>query len=510
MADVYIARNAGVEGFQRHVVLKCVRPDRSTDARFVEMLLDEARLAAALHHQNIVQVHDIGQESGEYFFTMEYVHGQDLRGVLKFASQHSTHVPFHHALTIAIGTAAGLHHAHEQRGSDRQPLGLVHRDVSPANVMIGYDGSVKVADFGIAKNTLRTTQTQTGTLKGKVSYMSPEQCTGRPLDRRSDIFSLGILLYELVTTRRLFKGDNDFITMSTIVQGRFPSPTIHRPDLPPALEQIIMRAMNRAPSERFQTAEEMRLALEDVASKLPLRSSNQGLADYMKSQFGTPLEPWLVEDDEPEIEVTDFDGSASGAAFLSTDELLLDSDDLESSPLGVARTRARTVAPPAKKKRSSGALLFGALALVLGGAAAVAVKLFVFDATGEQREAAMPEMRPAALPTNPPSPSVQPPVLATETPTPTATDAPDARDASAALDASNAPAVSGTRPNLDAATTSTDPNLDAATKSTNATGRTIKASKPATPDKTRSKKRRTTKAQPKDDKPWDPTSLFPK
>nr|MBA2540688.1 serine/threonine protein kinase [Deltaproteobacteria bacterium] len=226
MAQVLIARATGIEGFERHVVVKRIHQEHAADPAFVKMFLDEARTAAALHHNNIVQVHDIGKENGEYFFAMEYVHGQDLRMLLKEASRRKHKVPWEHVITIMTSAAAGLHHAHELRGSDRKPLGLVHRDVSPANILIGYDGTVKMVDFGIAKAALRTGEgTRGGALKGKISYMAPEQCAGKPIDRRSDVYALGVVLYELSTVRRLFKGENDFLTMSAIVAGDIPHPT---------------------------------------------------------------------------------------------------------------------------------------------------------------------------------------------------------------------------------------------------------------------------------------------
>jgi serine/threonine protein kinase len=245
MAEVLLARASGIEGFTRHVVIKRIRPSQANDASFVQMFLNEARLAAQLHHHHIVQVHDIGQEGNEYFFAMEYVHGEDLRRLLTHLARHKQKLPFEHVVTIITAAATALHHAHEQLGPDRKPLCIVHRDVTPANILVGYDGSVKVADFGIAKAAARTAEvTQAGTLKGKASYMSPEQCTGSAtLDRRSDVFALGIVLYELATTRRLFKADNDFLTMSAIVSGMVPSPREQRSDMPISLEAIILQAL---------------------------------------------------------------------------------------------------------------------------------------------------------------------------------------------------------------------------------------------------------------------------
>ncbi len=316
MAQVLLARATGIEGFERHVVVKRIHSDRAEDPVFVKMFLDEARLAAQLHHNNIVQVHDIGKEKGEYFFAMEYVHGEDLRKLLMRVNKQKEKVPFEHVVQVITTAALALHHAHEQRGADRQPLGLVHRDVSPANIIVGYDGNVKVVDFGIAKAALRTREdTKAGSLKGKVAYMAPEQCAGQAVDRRSDVYSLGIVLFEMSTVRRLFKGNNDFLTMSAIVQGQIPPPSSYRPDIPPELEAIIMKALALDPADRYQSADEMREALEQFAAAKGLRTSTGALATYMKQVFGQRPEPWLVDDPTIELEVpVDFDGSESGAA----------------------------------------------------------------------------------------------------------------------------------------------------------------------------------------------------
>ncbi|MBL9015360.1 MAG: serine/threonine protein kinase, partial [Myxococcales bacterium] len=260
MADVMIARAEGIEGFERHVVVKRIRAEQARDATYVQMFLDEARLAASLHHANIVQVNDIGQVDGEYFFAMEYVLGEDVRKILGRAAETGRRVPLEHILTIICGAAAGLHHAHEQIRADGSELGIVHRDVSPANILVGLDGGVKISDFGIAKANSQSQETQSGVLKGKVAYMSPEQCNNDPVDRRSDVYSLGIVLYELLTIRPLFTRDNDFLTMSAIVHQRIAPPSTHEPGIPPALDAIVCRALARRPEDRYATADDLRRA----------------------------------------------------------------------------------------------------------------------------------------------------------------------------------------------------------------------------------------------------------
>jgi serine/threonine protein kinase len=195
VADVWLARASGLEGFTRHVVLKRIRAELASEERLVEAFLAEARIAGALHHQNVVQVHDVGEQDGAYYFAMEYVHGADVRELLSRIRERGEQVPLEHVIAIVTATAAGLHHAHEQRGPMGEPLGLVHRDVCPANILLGYDGSVKLVDFGMARAALRSAKTASGVLKLKASYMSPEQCCGKTVDRRTDTFALGIVLY---------------------------------------------------------------------------------------------------------------------------------------------------------------------------------------------------------------------------------------------------------------------------------------------------------------------------
>ncbi|HEX3765303.1 MAG TPA: protein kinase [Kofleriaceae bacterium] len=292
MADVLLGRTEGIEGFERHVVLKRIKPVHAQDLRFIRMFLDEARLAANLHHQHIVQVHDIGEAAGEYFIAMEYLHGEDVRTILSTASRSRQHVPLGYAMAIVSAAAAGLHYAHERRGPDKRLLGIVHRDVSPSNILVGYDGSIKIVDFGIAKASARQ-ETRSGSLKGKVSYMSPEQCKSAESDRRSDVYSLGVVLYELSTTSRLFKGANDYLVMDQIVNGRVPLPRVRRPDLPSELSAIIMRAIATDPERRFSTADELRRAIDHVADRLGLTASSSAIAAYMRQQFGDKPEPWL-------------------------------------------------------------------------------------------------------------------------------------------------------------------------------------------------------------------------
>ena len=293
MARIYIGRTTGIGSFERHVVLKLITPERANDHTAVQMFLDEARLAASLNHQNVAQVFEVGEDGGIHYLAMEYVHGQDLRALLAKAGSQGTRVPLELALTAVTGAAAGLNHAHERRGSDGVPLGIVHRDVSPSNIMIGYDGSVKLLDFGIAKATARSIETQSGIIKGKFAYMAPEQCRGRDVDRRSDVFSLGIILYEITTQHRCFRADSDFDTMHRIVTGDVVRPTRLIQGYPPALEAIVLKALAVDPTQRYQSAGALLEAIESFAMASRMSLSNMSLGRFMRDMFGDLTEPWL-------------------------------------------------------------------------------------------------------------------------------------------------------------------------------------------------------------------------
>jgi serine/threonine protein kinase len=292
MAEIYLARTAGIEGFEKHVVVKRILPQHASNAAFVDMFLNEARLAATLHHPNIAQVYDIGVEAGEYFFAMEYIHGEDLLAIAQQANERNEPLSLETALTLMTGLCAGLHYAHEKAGPDGRPLEIVHRDVSPSNVIVSYDGAIKLVDFGIARASGQQTTTRGG-LKGKIAYMSPEQCRASgPIDRRSDLFSAGILLYELTCGLPPFIGDTDYQLLDQIVNLDAPPPSTIVPNYPPALEKIVLRALARDREERYATALELQTALEDFAHENRLRISPLVLTRTMSTLFPERLEEW--------------------------------------------------------------------------------------------------------------------------------------------------------------------------------------------------------------------------
>jgi len=293
MAEIFLAKSASIGGVERYVVLKRIMRHRAADTQLVRMFLDEARLAAQLQHANIAQVYDIGKLGDAYFFTMEYVHGETVRALLHRSHALRKPVPLGCVLTIAAGTAAGLDYAHGRIGHDGRPLNIVHRDVSPSNLMVSFDGGVKIVDFGVAKAADRIHDTRSGTVKGKIAYLSPEQCKGTPVDRRSDLFSFGIVMWEMLTTERLYRRGSDFDNMTAIVNEATVAPSTKRSEVPPELDAIVLRLLAKDPDQRFQTAGEALEAIEQVAAQSGSVLSTAGLGRQMRELFGQRPEPWI-------------------------------------------------------------------------------------------------------------------------------------------------------------------------------------------------------------------------
>jgi serine/threonine protein kinase len=285
MAEVFLAVHKGVEGFIKVVVIKRVLPHLTNNPEFIQMFVDEARLEARLEHPNIVRTYEFGEVDGQYFTAMEYLPGEDLSKVLRTLAVSRQVMPVHIATGIISQLCAGLHFAHQFTDTDGYPLKLVHRDVNPANVIVTFGGEVKVIDFGVAKSTA-SVQTLTGMIKGKVAYMPPEQLLGRDVDHRADIFSAGVVLWEMLTGRRLFLRNNDAATLYAIMNEPIPPPSAMRSDVPPQLDRIVARAVARSPSDRFDTAEQMGGALEDFMTHLP-RFEARTLATRMEELFGS-------------------------------------------------------------------------------------------------------------------------------------------------------------------------------------------------------------------------------
>jgi serine/threonine-protein kinase len=287
MASVWAARQWGSRGFSKIVAIKTMLPTISEDPRFERMFLDEARIASKIRHNHVVEILDLGEQDSMLYLVMELVDGESLSTIRRAAAEHGG-IPLPVAVRIIADVCAGLHAAHELQDDEGESFGLVHRDVSPQNILVGYDGVAKVLDFGVAKVAGRTADTTgIGHARGKPPYMAPEQALGHSLDRRADIFSLGIVLYQLVAERHPFRGENDIATLHNIISDRpVTSPRSCVPDLPEGLERIILKALERDPAQRFQSAREMELALETCIEDEIGRIRNEEIGQFVTSCLG--------------------------------------------------------------------------------------------------------------------------------------------------------------------------------------------------------------------------------
>ncbi|WP_426753128.1 protein kinase domain-containing protein [Myxococcus sp. Y35] len=289
MAEVFIAKAFGVEGFERILAIKKILPTMAEDEEFITMFIDEARISVQLNHANIVHINELGKHDDTYFIAMEYVAGRDVRTMLERYRRRKEIMPTAQAVFIASKICDGLDYAHRKKDARGQDLHIIHRDVSPQNVLISYEGEVKVIDFGIAKAANRSQKTQAGILKGKFGYMSPEQVRGMPIDRRSDIFAVGVLLYEMLTGEKLFVGESDFSTLEKVRNADVPLPSEFNPSIPPGLEKVVLKALTREPEDRYQWASDMAEDLMRFLLAGDAIYSAKHLSAYMKEAFAEDM-----------------------------------------------------------------------------------------------------------------------------------------------------------------------------------------------------------------------------
>ncbi len=289
MAEVFRAKQFGVEGFERLVAVKRILPNIAEDKDFIEMFVDEAKIAVQLNHANIAQVFDLGHEEGAYYIALEHIHGRDLRAIFDRNRNQGEPMPVPQACFVTMKVCEGLDYAHNKRDESGRELGLVHRDVSPQNVIVSFDGEIKLIDFGIAKATGRGSQTQAGILKGKFGYMSPEQVRGLPVDRRSDVFSCGIVLYELLTGERLFVGESDFSTLEKVRNVEILPPSTYNRKIQPELERIVLKALAKDVEDRYQNAIDLHDELQAFVYTSGEFYSRKDLATWMKGQWSKEI-----------------------------------------------------------------------------------------------------------------------------------------------------------------------------------------------------------------------------
>ena len=294
MAEVFRGSLSGDAGFERPVAIKRILPQLTEDEDFVSMFIDEAKIAVQLSHGNIAQIIDLGRVDDSYFIAMEYVHGRDLRAILERESARRSAVPLPIACHVVMRVAEALHHAHNASGRDGRPLGVIHRDVSPQNVLISFDGEIKVVDFGLAKAAGRATQTNAGVVKGKLAYLSPQQARGDDIDHRSDIYSLGLVFFELLTGRKMFDQTNDIDTVLAVQSNAIVGLRDVAPRMPPALDEILARALEDDPNARYQTGMDLHDALEVFIYEHAALTTRKDVAEYVRTLFpdaAPPIDP---------------------------------------------------------------------------------------------------------------------------------------------------------------------------------------------------------------------------
>ena len=418
LGQVFLALEQGA-GFERLVVLKLILPHLTEDDEFLSMFEEEARLVFRLSHPNLIKNYELTEIDGRHSLVMEYVQGEDVRRLEKFARTQGKPLQVGQVLRIIAEAAAGLDYAHQVRDAQGQPLKLVHRDVSPQNILVGFDGGVKVIDFGVAKAAGSTHNTATGVLKGKYPYMSPEQAAGQPIDGRSDQFALGVVLWELLTSRRLFKGESDMMTLRLVRDCQVPRPSQINPKLPPGIDELVLKALAPTPEGRYPSCGAFRLAIEDYILQYRLPASNAHLSAYLHELYAERIareaDPQRLDQLSEDMDLDAKDSrSTSSRSSVRSQPGQAGSASGRSSPSKARTPSAKALAPPATRQTVSLALPSAPprrfpvvpLAVIAGGLLVSAGVAFVL-------------LRPSGTPrTPPPLAQVQPPAPTPVTRTP--------------------------------------------------------------------------------------------
>ena len=425
MATVYLARLTGMGGFQRFVAMKRLHPHLAGEKEFVEMFLDEARIAARIHHPNVVPILEVGASQVGYYLVMEYIEGDTLARLLARAASTGKKLPVSIALRIAIDMLSGLNAAHDLHDDHNQPVNLVHRDVSPQNVLVGQDGIARITDFGVARAASRLTATRVGQLKGKIAYMAPEQAAGaEELDRRADVFSAGIVVWEALAQKRLFKAENEAATLSRVITEPVPPLFQVSPQVSKEVSAVVMRALERDRDKRFPSCAAFADALEAAAASKDKVATPRELAAYVNEVMGQEIaqqrenvRAWLAHSEPTGTAAPDLSSSIIPSSSVSAAAMAIPGF-VEASRSGVTGSLS-AVQPP---KRSRVPLVLGALLLV--GLVGAGGFLLTRSATSIRAAAPPP---PAEVKVAAPAPAPAPPApepVASQAPAPSAAPAP--------------------------------------------------------------------------------------
>ena len=360
MATVHLGRLVGQVGFSRTVAVKRLHPQYSKDQDFVSMFLDEARLASRIQHPNVVSTLDVVKTRDELFLVMEYVQGEALSKLVRNAAKRGERIPPPIVGSVMSGMLHGLHAAHEAKSETREPLNLVHRDISPQNVMVGVDGVARVLDFGVAKAAMRSGATRDGQMKGKLSYMSPEQLNGKEIDRRSDIFAAGVVLWEALAGKRLFAGADAGEILGKVLASDIPTPQSIVPSLPDEVNDVVMKALRREPETRFQTAREFAVALEQAGPLATAHQVGEWVREYGGEELAHRVQLVAEIESHPMEELEELN---SGVAQLTPGRSEPDASTLVEGAAGYSR-------PPESwgGRRGTRRWVLGAVLVTMGGA----------------------------------------------------------------------------------------------------------------------------------------------
>jgi serine/threonine-protein kinase len=414
MATVFLGRARGAANFERIVALKICHPHLRKDEDFANMFLDEARLAAQIHHPNVVSTVDVGNDE-DLYLVMEYVEGDRLSGLIRTASKKGQRLPLAITTRLMIDVLSGLHAAHELVDQKGDPLHIVHRDVSPQNILVGVNGVAKITDFGIAKAEARATVTREGQVKGKMSYMAPEQLSCRDVDRRADLYAAGVVFWETLTGRRLFRADTDAETLNMVLHGVVPAPSSVAPEVPPELDAIIVKALQREPGKRFATGAEMADAVENAGFKV---ANARAVAAYITEMLAEPLaqrrellkkiaEGLIIPAPDRNPELSHSAVRPAGSTLTSTPRADTLSGPGSAVPHRASMTGTEVVSAPAPPSRKGLLVALTALGLLLAAGLGV-----LAAQSGAPTAAARPVHLPPPRPATPMVVVVQPQVPA--------------------------------------------------------------------------------------------------
>lgn len=440
MATVYVGRAVGAGGFERRVAIKVMHEHISEDPEFHTMFLDEARLAARIHHPNVVSTIDVQKTDDAMFLVMEFIDGASLKDIQRALRQKERRMPVGMALRIMIDALSGLHAAHELKGKDGHVLQLVHRDVSPHNILVGSDGVSRITDFGVARAEARLTTTRGGRLKGKLAYMPPEQGRGDEIDRRADVYAAGVCLWEILTGRRLFKAEHDGELVLKVLEGAQESPKAHVPELPDAIDAACMKALAVVPEHRYATAADFADGLEDAAHEAGLKlPSTRGLARFVEEfRIRVKSLPPPTSDIADEVSRDAVSQPTSPTRPGVLDEATVQ-EVSETQLTGIGDTTAASARP-----KSNQTLMAAAAAALVVAGGAIAIAMMKDRPTAAS---APPAVVPAAAPPKEPEPPTlaavdeSAPAASGQAPDPAASAAP-----SASASAAEPPKPSWNRP----------------------------------------------------------------